>query len=161
MQKGKIKPPLGSIQLLDGGRAVAGALKHFSEKELGDSSFAAGIRAKAVLEIFRMQEVELACLQLMKPLMEIEMPLVRVLSSMECKGICLDRRVYNSSKAPLLRRQEEVSLFCMVMPKACSNYTICMMHLKLLSSYLKLAVRTDGTEKCLPLKQRFSIAEGS
>ena len=45
---------------------------------------------------------------LMKPLLDIEMPMARVLSEMECKGMCMDRRVYNLSRLPLVRRQEEV-----------------------------------------------------
>ena len=81
----------------------------FSRKEQQSSAFAAAIRAKAVLAIYSQQERQLAKKGLLKPLLEIEMPLARVLSEMECKGICMDRRVYSLSKQPLLRRQEEVN----------------------------------------------------
>ena len=115
IQKGRIKAPLGGIQLLDRGSTCLEAAKHFSEAERRDPSYAAAIRAKAVLEIFKRQEKELERADLFTPLMEIEMPLVRVLSHMECRGICLDRRVYNLSRFPLLRRQEEVgyAYYCM------------------------------------------------
>lgn len=108
LQEGRLKPPLGGLRLLDKGRVCSEAMSCFSKTEQQSSAFAAAIRAKAVLFLYAQQERQLVKKGLMKPLLEIEMPLARVLSEMECKGICLDRRVYNISKQPLLRRQEEV-----------------------------------------------------
>ena len=108
-QKGKLKGPLGGIQLLDREKIVATVLETFAATERRSPSLAGGIRAKVVLELFKKQEPELERAGLFQPLLNIEMPLARVLSSMECTGICLDRRVYKLSKQPLLRRQEEVS----------------------------------------------------
>lgn len=110
LQEGRLKPPLGGLRLLDKGRICSEAMSCFSKTEQQSSSFAAAIRAKAVLALYAQQERQLAKKGLMKPLLEIEMPLARVLSEMECKGICMDRRVYNISKQPLLRRQEEVCI---------------------------------------------------
>lgn len=103
-----LKAPLGSITLLGDSETLRAALDYFGEKQRRDSTHAAAIRAKAVLHIFQRQEPELQRKKLFQPLMQIEMPLVRVLSAMECTGICMDRRVYDMSKRPLLRRQEEV-----------------------------------------------------
>ena len=108
LQEGRIKAPLGGLRLLDKGKICSEALSCFSKIEQQSSAFAAAIRAKAVLALYNQQERQLAKKGLMKPLLEIEMPMARVLSEMECKGICMDRRVYNLSRLPLVRRQEEV-----------------------------------------------------
>lgn len=93
---------------MDKGKICSEALSCFSKTEQQSSAFAAAIRAKAVLALYNQQERQLVKKGLMKPLLEIEMPMARVLSEMECKGICMDRRVYNLSRLPLVRRQEEV-----------------------------------------------------
>lgn len=127
MQKGRVKGPLGNIVLLDKASTCATVLASFSKAERQSPSFAAAIRAKAVLQLWRLQEHKLAEQQLLRPLMTIEMPLARVLSDMECKGICMDRRVYTLSKNPLQRRQAEVVHSTQYTPVASSLHPLTQM----------------------------------
>lgn len=66
-------------------------------------------RIQAMNLLYSKQKEELEKKNLMKPLLEIEMPISYVLSDMECIGVCLDTQAYAKHKAPLQRRQEEVN----------------------------------------------------
>ena len=110
MQKKRWTEPLGPLELY---LAQFGAHENVREElreHLRDGGDAGLVRAAAVHRLYDLQRPELEKGGLYRPLLTIEMPLVWVLYKMERTGICLNARLYESSKRPLERRLEEVSL---------------------------------------------------